>query len=234
MRVQSTSVEHAVVFLPILRFLQALMDGRPCDSPMETSSSSLGQSAEAASGPARSSLSEQSRADEPVPLGLAVEGSGLGVGGTGGFTIIEDDDDEEDEADREADEEPEGDGDGVEGLEGVPGESLQLDIDGAGDAAAVTELSAEVSALRPHHPLHSLESHILIMLVFGSSGSVTGILCPADSLSSLQEIMLMDGADDIDLHMFDGVGDVSDIPEELLTAVAELTGEDANTLRWAP
>ena len=51
----------------------------------------------------------------------------------------------------------------------------------------------------------------------------------------MQEALLLEGADDQDLFDFErNLNDVSDLPEELLNAVAELTGEDTDTLRWEP
>ena len=59
-------------------------------------------------------------------------------------------------------------------------------------------------------------------------------MCINDSppMYGLQEALLMEGADDQEMFDFEReLNDVGGIPEELLNAVAELTGEDTNTLR---
>ena len=51
----------------------------------------------------------------------------------------------------------------------------------------------------------------------------------------VQEVLMMEGVSDLDLFKWSdqaGLGDaVAEIPEDLLTAVAELTGDNADALR---
>ena len=60
-------------------------------------------------------------------------------------------------------------------------------------------------------------------------------MAPEDCAWEAQEALLIEGAEEGDLFDFERhLNEVSDIPEELLNAVAELTGEDTNTLRCMP
>ncbi|KAK9812313.1 hypothetical protein WJX73_001476 [Symbiochloris irregularis] len=208
---KGASVEQAVVFLPVIRFIQAILENRAYGELSQAATSNSQEPSSRSTQEAAPASVNPAAAGGIVPLELAVQGSGVGIHATDDsgpvYEIVgdedldeghddgegEEDDDEEGDDDDDEDDDDEEDDDGEddgqyagEDIVAPAGEPMDLDLN-----AEAAELVAE-------------------------------------------EVLLLDGQDE-DGELFDfgeaGLAGVTAIPEELLSAVAELTGDDPNTLR---